>query len=178
MHYCICVNTIVIIIFLFVYLVAASVLFNILLFIFAVGTLTTCHGSVPNLYLSKKTRKAVLQSEIHQQKVFTPYRYTQKCKLDDFFEFLQKKYICMQLIFRPHPHVKHYHIKQNSRGEFFLSEKHCCNSIPDLINYHKYNSGGLASRLKSSPCDRPVPATAGLSHGEFLVEIVFNCNLE
>lgn len=67
--------------------------------------------------------------------------------------------------FRPHPHVKHYHIKQNSRGEFYLSEKHCCNSIPELINYHKHNSGGLASRLKTSPCDRPAPATAGLSHG-------------
>ncbi|KAK3930085.1 Tyrosine-protein kinase Btk29A [Frankliniella fusca] len=64
----------------------------------------------------------------------------------------------------PHPHVKHYHIKQNSRGEFFLSEKHCCGSIPDLVNYHRHNSGGLASRLKASPCDRPVPATAGLSH--------------
>jgi hypothetical protein len=25
--------------------------------------------------------------------------------------------------------VKHYHIKQNSQG-FFLSEKHCCPSIP------------------------------------------------
>ena len=71
------------------------------------------------------------------------------------------------LYFSPHPHVKHYHIKQNSMGEFFLSEKHCCASIPDLVNYHKHNSGGLASRLKTSPCDRPVPATAGLSHGLF-----------
>jgi hypothetical protein len=69
--------------------------------------------------------------------------------------------------FSPHPHVKHYHIKQNSRGEFFLSEKHCCGSIPDLVNYHRHNSGGLASRLKTSPCDRPVPATAGLSHGMY-----------
>jgi hypothetical protein len=25
----------------------------------------------------------------------------------------------------------------------------------------------LASRLKASPCDRPVPATAGLSHGMY-----------
>ncbi|KAL3266722.1 hypothetical protein HHI36_010883 [Cryptolaemus montrouzieri] len=70
----------------------------------------------------------------------------------------------------PHPHVKHYHIKQNSRGEFFLSEKHCCNSIPDLINYHKHNSGGLASRLKTSPCDRPAPATAGLSHDKWEID--------
>ncbi|XP_050299277.1 tyrosine-protein kinase Btk29A isoform X2 [Anthonomus grandis grandis] len=70
----------------------------------------------------------------------------------------------------PHPHVKHYHIKKNSRGEFFLSEKHCCNSIPDLINYHKHNSGGLASRLKTSPCDRPAPPTAGLSHDKWEID--------
>lgn len=67
----------------------------------------------------------------------------------------------------PQSHVKHYHIKQNSRGEFYLSEKHCCETIPDLINYHRHNSGGLACRLKVSPCDRPVPPTAGLSHGNY-----------
>ncbi|CAB0002088.1 unnamed protein product [Nesidiocoris tenuis] len=70
----------------------------------------------------------------------------------------------------PHPHVKHYHIKQNSRGDFFLSEKHCCVSIPELINYHRHNSGGLASRLKASPCDRPVPPTAGLSHDKWEID--------
>ncbi|XP_035431281.1 tyrosine-protein kinase Btk29A isoform X3 [Spodoptera frugiperda] len=66
-----------------------------------------------------------------------------------------------------HPQTKHYHIKQNSRGEFYLSDKHCCASIPDLINYHKHNSGGLCSRLKTTPCDRPAPPTAGLSHGQY-----------
>lgn len=78
-------------------------------------------------------------------------------------------YFYIQYLFyycSPHSHVKHYHIKQNSRGDFFLSEKHCCSTIPELINYHRHNSGGLASRLKASPCDRPVPATAGLSHGK------------
>ncbi|KAK9870201.1 hypothetical protein WA026_006284 [Henosepilachna vigintioctopunctata] len=70
----------------------------------------------------------------------------------------------------PHPHVKHYHIKKNDKSEFYLSEKHCCNSIPDLINYHKHNSGGLASRLKTSPCDRPAPATAGLSHDKWEID--------
>lgn len=74
---------------------------------------------------------------------------------------------------RPHSHVKHYHIKQNSRGDFFLSEKHCCSTIPELINYHRHNSGGLASRLKTSPCDRPVPATAGLSHGKNCYTVPF-----
>ncbi|XP_030384777.1 tyrosine-protein kinase Btk29A isoform X2 [Scaptodrosophila lebanonensis] len=67
----------------------------------------------------------------------------------------------------PQSHVKHYHIKQNGRGEYYLSEKHCCETIPDLINYHRHNSGGLACRLKSSPCDRPVPPTAGLSHDKW-----------
>ncbi|KAG4080691.1 hypothetical protein HA402_013221 [Bradysia odoriphaga] len=67
----------------------------------------------------------------------------------------------------PQSHVKHYHIKQNHRSEYYLSEKHCCETIPDLINYHRHNSGGLACRLKSSPCDRPVPPTAGLSHDKW-----------
>ncbi|XP_037958717.1 tyrosine-protein kinase Btk29A isoform X1 [Teleopsis dalmanni] len=67
----------------------------------------------------------------------------------------------------PQSHVKHYHIKQNARGEYYLSEKHCCETIPDLINYHRHNSGGLACRLKSSPRDRPVPPTAGLSHDKW-----------
>lgn len=67
----------------------------------------------------------------------------------------------------PQPHVKHYHIKQNPRMEFYLSEKHCCDTIPDLITYHRHNSGGLACRLKCSPCDRPVPPTAGLSHDKW-----------
>lgn len=68
---------------------------------------------------------------------------------------------------RPQSHVKHYHIKQSARLEYYLSEKHCCETIPDLINYHRHNSGGLACRLKSSPCDRPVPPTAGLSHDKW-----------
>ncbi len=41
--------------------------------------------------------------------------------------------------FRPTPQVKHYHIKQNSKLEFFLSEKHCCPTIAELVNYHRYD---------------------------------------
>lgn len=70
----------------------------------------------------------------------------------------------------PMGHCKHYHIKQNSKGEYYLSEKHCCSSIPELINYHRHNSGGLASRLRISPCDRPAPATAGLSHDKWEID--------
>ncbi|KAM3968138.1 tyrosine-protein kinase Btk29A isoform 2-T2 [Aphomia sociella] len=69
-----------------------------------------------------------------------------------------------------HPQTKHYHIKQNTRGEFYLSDKHCCPSIPELINYHKHNSGGLCSRLKTTPCDRPAPPTAGLSHDKWEID--------
>ncbi|XP_075972999.1 tyrosine-protein kinase Btk29A isoform X3 [Anticarsia gemmatalis] len=69
-----------------------------------------------------------------------------------------------------HSPVKHYHIKQNARGEFYLSDKHCCSSIPELINYHKHNSGGLCSRLKTTPCDRPAPPTAGLSHDKWEID--------
>ncbi|XP_013174985.1 PREDICTED: tyrosine-protein kinase Btk29A isoform X1 [Papilio xuthus] len=68
-----------------------------------------------------------------------------------------------------HPQTKHYHIKQKESGEYYLSDKHCCASIPDLINYHKHNSGGLCSRLKATPCDRP-PATAGLSHDKWEID--------
>ena len=50
----------------------------------------------------------------------------------------------------PHSQVKHYHIKQNAQG-FYLSEKHCCSTIPELIEYHSYNAGGLACRLKCPP---------------------------
>ncbi|KAK7604467.1 hypothetical protein V9T40_005653 [Parthenolecanium corni] len=70
----------------------------------------------------------------------------------------------------PVGHCKHYHIKKNTKGEYYLSEKHCCNSIPELINYHRHNSGGLASRLRVSPCDRPAPATAGLSHDKWEID--------
>ncbi|XP_047522572.1 tyrosine-protein kinase Btk29A isoform X1 [Pieris napi] len=69
-----------------------------------------------------------------------------------------------------HPQTKHYHIKHNGRGEFYLSDKHCCPTIPDLINYHRHNSGGLCSRLKATPCDRPAPPTAGLSHDKWEID--------
>ena len=68
----------------------------------------------------------------------------------------------------PQPQVKHYHIKQNNHG-FYLSEKHCCNTIPELIEYHSYNAGGLACRLKCPP-GRSKPPTAGLSHGKWEID--------
>jgi len=68
----------------------------------------------------------------------------------------------------PHSQVKRYHIKQNSQG-FYLSEKHCCPTIPELIEYHSYNAGGLACRLKCPP-GRSKPPTAGLSHGKWEID--------
>ena len=65
--------------------------------------------------------------------------------------------------------VKHYHIKQNSNGQFYLSEKHCCATIPELVEYHSYNAGGLACRLKGPP-GRSKPATAGLSQGKWEID--------
>lgn len=79
------------------------------------------------------------------------------------------RYGSLCVVHRPRPQVKHYHIKQTPRGEFYLSEKHTCASIPELINYHQHNSGGLATRLKQPPLAavRSAPATAGLSHGQY-----------
>jgi tyrosine-protein kinase Tec len=67
-----------------------------------------------------------------------------------------------------HSQVKHYHIKQNGGG-FYLSEKHCCASIPELVEYHSYNAGGLACRLKGPP-GRAKPSTAGLSQGKWEID--------
>ncbi len=69
----------------------------------------------------------------------------------------------------PLAQVKHYHIKQNAQGLFYLSEKHCCATIPELIEYHSYNAGGLACRLKCPP-GRSKPPTAGLSHGKWEID--------
>ena len=68
----------------------------------------------------------------------------------------------------PQSQVKHYHIKQNPGG-FYLSEKHCCATIPKLIEYHSYNAGGLACRLKCPP-GRSKPPTAGLAHGKWEID--------
>nr|CAB3226467.1 tyrosine-protein kinase Btk29A [Phallusia mammillata] len=49
------------------------------------------------------------------------------------------------------PILKHYHIRKNSQDQFFLSEKHAHATIMALINYHKYNAGGLVTRLRQAP---------------------------
>jgi len=44
-----------------------------------------------------------------------------------------------------------------------------CATIPELIEYHSYNAGGLACRLKCPP-GRSKPPTAGLSHGKWEID--------
>ncbi|XP_022084812.1 cytoplasmic tyrosine-protein kinase BMX-like [Acanthaster planci] len=60
--------------------------------------------------------------------------------------------------------VSHYHIKQTAENQYYVSEKHCFNSIPELIEYHQHNSGGLVTRLRNPPGHIP-PTTAGLGSG-------------
>ncbi|XP_030018613.1 tyrosine-protein kinase TXK isoform X2 [Sphaeramia orbicularis] len=61
--------------------------------------------------------------------------------------------------------IKHYQIKINDNGEFFLAEKHTFTSIPEVIHYHEHNAAGLVTRLRYAvgPMGRCVPATAGFS---------------
>lgn len=37
---------------------------------------------------------------------------------------------------------KHYNICTTLQGQFYLAEKHCFSSIPELINYHQHNAAG------------------------------------
>ncbi|XP_035287514.1 tyrosine-protein kinase BTK-like [Anguilla anguilla] len=62
---------------------------------------------------------------------------------------------------------KHYNICTKPQGLFYLAEKHCFSSIPELINYHQHNSAGMVSRLKYvvSNKTRNAPCTAGLGYG-------------
>jgi len=123
------------------------------------------------------TRKDPLSLETPPQRVSTRWASTLKCKRCLINWMLFDVGLCLMFLvpWRPHPQVKHYHIKQNGRSEFFLSEKHCCPSIPDLVTYHRHNAGGLASRLKNAPTtERTAPPTAGLSHGNpALVGLIF-----
>ncbi|XP_077983583.1 tyrosine-protein kinase Tec-like [Glandiceps talaboti] len=61
--------------------------------------------------------------------------------------------------------VRHYHIKKNEHNLYYMSEKHAYPTIPEVIDYHQHNSGGLATRLRKPPKSyASAPATAGLGH--------------
>ncbi|XP_035281672.1 tyrosine-protein kinase TXK isoform X2 [Anguilla rostrata] len=62
--------------------------------------------------------------------------------------------------------IRHYQIKRDDSGMFFLAEKHVFSSIPEVIHYHNHNAAGLVTRLRYAvgPMGKCVPATAGFSY--------------
>ncbi|KAG0713295.1 Tyrosine-protein kinase Btk29A [Chionoecetes opilio] len=62
------------------------------------------------------------------------------------------------------PQVKHYHIKKDQEGHYFLSHHIKCPTIPELIYRHQLNPAGLCTRLRPSLQGREAPTTAGLGH--------------
>ena len=69
--------------------------------------------------------------------------------------------------------VKHYHIKKNSEDLFYIAEKHAFPSIQDLVHYHKHDSAGLSTRLRSPPSPeggKTAPATAGFGHSKYEID--------
>ncbi|KAL8562218.1 hypothetical protein ACOMHN_005203 [Nucella lapillus] len=69
--------------------------------------------------------------------------------------------------------VRHYHIRKTVEGKLYISEQHVFLSIPDLINYHKHNAGGLVTRLKEPPHRSTKPTTAGFGHSQFEIDPTF-----
>ncbi|XP_073747728.1 tyrosine-protein kinase TXK isoform X1 [Callorhinus ursinus] len=68
--------------------------------------------------------------------------------------------------------IKHYQIKKNDSGQWYVAEKHLFQSIPDLIWYHQHNAAGLMSRLRypvglMGSC---LPATAGFSYEKWEID--------
>lgn len=69
--------------------------------------------------------------------------------------------------------VKHYHIKKNSEDLFYIAEKHSFPTIQELIHYHKHDSAGLSTRLRSPPSPeggKTAPATAGFGHSKYEID--------
>ncbi|KAL8604046.1 hypothetical protein ACOMHN_024871 [Nucella lapillus] len=66
--------------------------------------------------------------------------------------------------------VRHYHIKRNPEGFFYIAEHHSFQSIPEVINYHKHNAGGLVTRLREPPYRNTKPTTAGFGHSQFEID--------
>ncbi|XP_064636639.1 tyrosine-protein kinase Tec-like isoform X2 [Lineus longissimus] len=66
--------------------------------------------------------------------------------------------------------VIHYHIKINEAGNYFFSDKHVHANVPDLIFYHKHNSGGLVQRLRSPPGQSNTPLTVGPGHDRYEID--------
>uniref|UniRef100_A0A8C0B1E1 Tyrosine-protein kinase n=1 Tax=Buteo japonicus TaxID=224669 RepID=A0A8C0B1E1_9AVES len=69
--------------------------------------------------------------------------------------------------------TKHYHINETTDfpKRYYLAEKHVFDCIPELINYHQHNAGGLVTRLRYavSSWRKKAPITAGLSYGKLVI---------
>ncbi|KAM4536485.1 tyrosine-protein kinase TXK [Odontesthes bonariensis] len=72
----------------------------------------------------------------------------------------------------PNGDIRHYQIKINDTGQYFLAEKHTFSCIPDVIHYHEHNAAGLVTRLRYAigPMGRCVPATAGFSSEKWEID--------
>ncbi|KAM9311520.1 tyrosine-protein kinase ITK/TSK [Gastrophryne carolinensis] len=70
--------------------------------------------------------------------------------------------------------VKHYHIRltNDCPPQYYLAEKFVFPNIPELINYHQYNCGGLVTRLRYPVCywKETTPITAGLGYGKWEID--------
>uniref|UniRef100_A0A8C7XMH6 Tyrosine-protein kinase n=1 Tax=Oryzias sinensis TaxID=183150 RepID=A0A8C7XMH6_9TELE len=66
---------------------------------------------------------------------------------------------------------RHYNICTTPQGQFYLSEKHNFDTIPELINYHQHNAAGMVCRLKHIVSNRArPPSTAGLGYGVWEID--------
>ncbi|RUS82212.1 hypothetical protein EGW08_010026, partial [Elysia chlorotica] len=66
--------------------------------------------------------------------------------------------------------VRHYQIKRNDQGQFYISLTYPQASIPELVHYHKHNPGGLYTRLRNPPPRGNKPQTAGFAHGKWSLD--------
>uniref|UniRef100_H3A0Q8 Tyrosine-protein kinase n=1 Tax=Latimeria chalumnae TaxID=7897 RepID=H3A0Q8_LATCH len=48
--------------------------------------------------------------------------------------------------------IRHYQIKRQVSGKYYVAEKHLFNSIPELIQYHQHNAAGLCFK-ECFPCN-------------------------
>ncbi|KAH9488451.1 hypothetical protein Btru_062773, partial [Bulinus truncatus] len=63
--------------------------------------------------------------------------------------------------------VRHYQIKRNELGQYYISINHPHASIQELIHYHKHNAGGIHTRLRDPPPRGDAPSTAGFSRSKW-----------
>eukprot|EP00048_Salpingoeca_helianthica_P000662 m.43185 g.43185 ORF g.43185 m.43185 type:complete len:681 (-) comp10742_c0_seq2:331-2373(-) len=60
--------------------------------------------------------------------------------------------------------VRHYRLQRNG-AKYYVNESHQFESIPQLVEYHKLNAGGLVTRLRRCVQEAHAPVSAGLGYG-------------